>query len=264
MTLGELEAALTRRLGLGSIFEERLHALTHPPLRFKRRPRREQVITYRVRADLRGTKPPLDPLTDEPDIVIAYDRLIGTDPERACMTPFDPGEINAQLVRLGFLQPTGSSAAQPRTTGPKPDLAMLIDRAVEIRPLAGDLEVGLIDEPPVARSVPAEPGSLDELRGETLHPPVDGDLINGDTALGQQLLDIPVGQPVPQVPADRDRDHLPQEPETSEDRGRARRSHRTSLQQPRSANATVPSRASPLCSAGRPGCGSSGIWRLVR
>src|SRR6266849_9634288 len=114
---------------------------------------------------------------------------------------------------------------------------MLIDRAVEIRPLAGDLEVGLIDEPPV---VPAEPGSLDEPRGETLHPPVDGDVINGNTALGQQLLDIPVGQPVPQVPADRDRDHLPREAETSEDRGRARRSHRTSLQHPRSANATVP------------------------
>jgi hypothetical protein len=77
--------------------------------------------------------------------------------------------------------------------------------------------------------MPAWPRSLDELRGETLHPPVDGDVIDGDTALGQQLPGIPVGQAVPQVPADRDRDHLPREPETSEDRGRARRAHRTSL-----------------------------------
>jgi hypothetical protein len=83
-------------------------------------------------------------------------------------------------------------------------MATLIDRPVEIGPLAGDLQVGLIDEPPVTWSVPAGPGSLDELRGETLHPPVDGDVIDGDAALGQQFLDVPVGQSVPQVPVDRE------------------------------------------------------------
>jgi hypothetical protein len=31
---------------------------------------------------------------------------------------------------------------------------MLVDRPVEISPFTGDLQVGLIDEPPVARSVP--------------------------------------------------------------------------------------------------------------
>ena len=51
--------------------------------------------------------------------------------------------------------------------------------------------------------MPAGPGSLDELGGEALYPPVDGDVVNGDAALGQQLLDVPVGQSVPQVPADR-------------------------------------------------------------
>jgi hypothetical protein len=45
---------------------------------------------------------------------------------------------------------------------------MLIDRPVEIGPLAGDLQVGLVDEPPVTRSVPAGPGSLDELGGEPI------------------------------------------------------------------------------------------------
>jgi hypothetical protein len=64
--------------------------------------------------------------------------------------------------------------------------------------------------------MPAEPRRLDELRREPLHPPVDGDVIDGDAALGQQLLSIPVGQPVTQVPADRHRDHLPREPEASE------------------------------------------------
>ena len=71
-------------------------------------------------------------------------------------------------------------------------------------------------------------------------PAVDGDVIHGDAALGQQLLDVPVGQAVAQVPADRERDHLPREPEAGEDRGRARCSHQTSLQSSRSTNATVP------------------------
>src|SRR5438552_15721454 len=71
---------------------------------------------------------------------------------------------------------------------------MLIDCPVEIGPGTGDLHVGLIDEPAVPGSVAARPGRLDELRGEPLHPPVDGDVIHCDAALGQQLLDIPVRQ----------------------------------------------------------------------
>jgi hypothetical protein len=38
--------------------------------------------------------------------------------------------------------------------------------------------------------MPAEPRSLDELGSEPLHPSVDGDVIDGDAALGQQLLGI--------------------------------------------------------------------------
>src|SRR6266487_2788389 len=60
---------------------------------------------------------------------------------------------------------------------------MLIDRPVQVSPLAGHLDVGLIDEPPVTGSVAARPGSLDELEGETLDPPVDGDVVDGDAAL---------------------------------------------------------------------------------
>jgi hypothetical protein len=45
--------------------------------------------------------------------------------------------------------------------------------------------------------VPARSGSLDELQGETLHPPVDADVTDSDSALGQQLLNIAVGQSVP-------------------------------------------------------------------
>jgi hypothetical protein len=106
---------------------------------------------------------------------------------------------------------------------------MLIDRTVEIGPCAGDLHVRLVDEPPVAGSMAARPRSLDELRSETLHPPVDGDMIHGDATFSEQFLDVAVRQAVPQVPADRDRDHLPREPEACEDRGCAACSHQTSL-----------------------------------
>jgi hypothetical protein len=106
---------------------------------------------------------------------------------------------------------------------------MLIDGPVGIAPSPSDLQVGLVDEPPVSWDVAARSGSLDELQGEALHPPVNGDVINGYTALGQQLLDIPVRQAIAQVPPDRDRDHSRRKPEASEDRGRAMCSHRTSL-----------------------------------
>ena len=91
----------------------------------------------------------------------------------------------------------GGSQVAPHRQQDVDDLAVLVDCPVQVSPLAGHLDVRLIGEPPVARRVPARPGSLDELRGETLHPPVDGDVINSDTALGEQLLNVPVGQAVP-------------------------------------------------------------------
>ena len=56
LTLGEMEDVLQRALGvqapLAGLFDQ-----TPPPSR--RRPRRAEVVTYRIRIDLRGTKPPL-------------------------------------------------------------------------------------------------------------------------------------------------------------------------------------------------------------
>jgi len=50
---------------------------------------------------------------------------------------------------------------------------------------------------------------------KALDPPAAGRVIDGDTALGHQLRDVPVGQPVPQVTARCDRDHRPRESETA-------------------------------------------------
>jgi len=76
---------------------------------------------------------------------------------------------------------------------------MLVDRPVQVSPLAGTLTYVSSTNHRSPGAWPARPGSLDELRGETLHPPVGGDVINSDTALGKQLLNVPVGQAIPQV-----------------------------------------------------------------
>jgi len=96
------------------------------------------------------------------------------------------------------------------------DLPELVHRPVEAPPPAGHLHVGLVDEPPITRSVAARAGGVREQRRESLHPPVYGDVIDVHTPLGQQLLHVPIGESVPEVPPDRNRDHLRREPEPSE------------------------------------------------
>ncbi len=54
----------------------------------------------------------------------------------------------------------GGRQVTPRRQQDVNDLALLIGRPVEIGPLADDLQVNIIDEPPVTRSVTARPGSL--------------------------------------------------------------------------------------------------------
>ena len=102
------------------------------------------------------------------------------------------------------------------------DLAVLVDGPVDVAPAAGDLDVGLVDEPAVADRVAARPGRVGQERREALHPPVDGDVVDLDATLGEEFLDVAIGQPVAQVPAHREHDHLGREPEAFERRARNR------------------------------------------
>jgi hypothetical protein len=56
-------------------------------------------------------------------------------------------------------------------------------------------------------------GSVDQQRGKPLHPAIDGLVIDCDTALSQQLLDVTVGEAVAEVLAHRQQDHIRREPE---------------------------------------------------
>jgi transposase len=58
-------------------------------------------------------------------------------------------------------------------------LAVLVDRPVEVAPVAGDLDISLVDE----------------LRRERLYPAVDGHAIHHDAPLGEQLFHVAVGRP---------------------------------------------------------------------
>jgi hypothetical protein len=69
---------------------------------------------------------------------------------------------------------------------------VLVNRAVQVLSPSGDLDVGLIDEPPVARGVPEWSGSVVEEWGEPLHPPVHRDVIDIDATFREQLLDVSV------------------------------------------------------------------------
>jgi hypothetical protein len=91
--------------------------------------------------------------------------------------------------------------------------------------LAGDLHIRLVDLPAVTRGVAARPGGVDQQRREAEHPAVDGHVVDLDAALGQEFLDVAVGQAEAQVPADSDDDDVGRKAEAGE--GRARRDRRT-------------------------------------
>ena len=61
--------------------------------------------------------------------------------------------------------------------------------------------------PAVADTLTAGSGGLGEQRREPLHPPEDGDVVDLDTAFGEQFFDVAEGQAETQIPTDRQHDH---------------------------------------------------------
>ena len=120
---------------------------------------------------------------------------------------------------LGARKTRAKRGLNARTPANRRDhLAELVDRPVQVAPLAGDLHIRLVDEPPIPGIVPGGPGRLDEQRGEPRHPAEERGVVHFDAAFGGQLLDVAVGQPVAQVPAHGQRDDLGREPEPGEPR----------------------------------------------
>ena len=75
------------------------------------------------------------------------------------------GDLNRRQAvrqRAGEERPCGRAVAAFRDQDVD-DLAVLIDRAVQVGPPSGDLDIGFIDEPPIAGRVPGRAGGVDEL-----------------------------------------------------------------------------------------------------
>jgi hypothetical protein len=74
------------------------------------------------------------------------------------------------------------------------DLPELVDGAVDVAPLAGDLHIGLVHGPLISHTVSAWPGGVGQQWREPQYPPVDGDVVDLDPTLGEELLEVAVGQ----------------------------------------------------------------------
>jgi hypothetical protein len=96
------------------------------------------------------------------------------------------------------------------------DLVILVNGPVQVGPSPGDLQIRFVHKPAIPGHVSAGPRRVNQQRREPLHPPVDGDVINSDTSLGQQFLDIAVRQAIPEIPAHRHHDHIGWKAEPSE------------------------------------------------
>ncbi len=104
---------------------------------------------------------------------------------------------------------------------------MLVDRPVDVGSDPGDLDVGFVDEPAISGQLPTRLGRVDQQGCEPLHPLIEGDVVDLDATLGEKLFEVPVGQPLPQIPAHRQQDHLGWETESSEARRHPHRRSRT-------------------------------------
>ena len=76
--------------------------------------------------------------------------------------------------------------------------------------------------------------------GEPLDPAVDGDVVDGDAALGQQFLNVAVGQAIAQIPAHRHGDHLPRKRKPANTEDEPEDVIAPASRPRRSANATLP------------------------
>ena len=84
-------------------------------------------------------------------------------------------------------EPPGGARVATRSDEHVDDPAELIDRAVQVAPLASNLQVGLVDLPAVADGMPAGPSGLGQQRREPLDPPINGDVVDLNAAFGEEL-----------------------------------------------------------------------------
>jgi hypothetical protein len=129
----------------------------------------------------------------------------------------DGGIDQVARLQAGTGMVHGDRSQTKKSTGQDSDLG-----AGGRLPSPAWLHIRLVHLPAVADSVPAGASGLGQQRREPLDPPVDRDVVDLDTPLGEQLLDISVGQAEAQIPADGEHDDVGWEAEAGKGRSRKR------------------------------------------
>jgi hypothetical protein len=129
----------------------------------------------------------------------------------------DGGIDQVARLQAGTGMVHGDRSQTKKSTGQDSDLG-----AGGRLPSPAWLHIRLVHLPAVADSVPAGASGLGQQRREPLDPPVDRDVVDLDTTLGEQLLDISVGQAEAQVPADGEHYDVGREAEAGKGRSRKR------------------------------------------
>ena len=91
------------------------------------------------------------------------------------------------------------------------DLAVLIDRPINVGPFPSEPRVGFINSPFLTDWPTEGPRGIPKQREEALDPPVDCAAISREATLGKSLHDIGVAQAIADIPADRKGDHVVRE-----------------------------------------------------
>jgi transposase len=164
-----------------------------------------------------------------------------------------------------FEEAMGCLGVAPRGDEDVDDLPELVDGPVDVAPLAGDLHVRLVHLPAISDAMPAGPGGVGKQWREPQHPPVDGDVVDLDATLDEQLLDVAVGQAEAQVPPDRQHDYIRREAEPGEGGARGYRlAGAVSGSHGRSVSARTTSRPTQQSPGKSLAEEVAGLWRAVR
>jgi hypothetical protein len=134
---------------------------------------------HRAQPGLEAALVGLDPIVRVPARVVerGRDEVIDDRAQR-------PGSIGYHLSRDAV---TGERSDKESASGTElaargdkhvDDLAVLIDGAVDVASPTRDLHRGCVHVPPITEGVATRPRRVDQQRGEALHPPVHGDVID--------------------------------------------------------------------------------------
>jgi len=121
-------------------------------------------------------------------------RFVGTDRDRPMQT-----DTLYRLVEKGL----GRLRIPPRGEAEVDHLAVCVDGAPEVAPLAADADVGLIDMPVHAGPAQMLLGAPGQFWTELLDPAIHRRAINRDVALCQKIDDILIRQRLSQIPPHR-------------------------------------------------------------